>query len=113
MPCRAENYYIEGHPTYYGIAEKLPILSVFYQNLFEITDYTRNGIFFAPVFLVMGGMAAEEAASAQSEYAAAASYSITNDSRTISQNVNFYSNTPTPAESYRAVRQAGKELAGL
>ncbi len=57
--------------------------------------------------------AAEEAASAQSEYAAAASYSITNDSRTISQNVNFYSNTPTPAESYRAVRQAGKELAGL
>ncbi len=56
---------------------------------------------------------AEEAASAQSEYAAAASYSITNDSRTISQNVNFYSNTPTPAESYRAVRQAGKELAGL
>lgn len=57
--------------------------------------------------------AAEEAASAQSEYAAAASYSITNDSRNISQNVNFYSNTPTPAESYRAVRQAGKELAGL
>jgi len=48
--------------SYYGIAEKLPILSVFYKNLFEITDYTRNGIFFAPVFLVMGGMAAEEAA---------------------------------------------------
>lgn len=48
--------------SYYGIAEKLQILSVFYQNLFEITDYTRNGIFFAPVFLVMGGMAAEEAA---------------------------------------------------
>ncbi len=48
--------------SYYGIAEKLPILSEFYQNLFEITDYTRNGIFFAPVFLVMGGMAAEEAA---------------------------------------------------
>ncbi|NBI99192.1 serine racemase VanT catalytic subunit [Lachnospiraceae bacterium] len=52
--------------SYYGIAEKLPILSVFYQNLFEITDYTRNGIFFAPVFLVMGGMAAEEAARGES-----------------------------------------------
>ena len=52
--------------SYYGIAEKLPILSVFYKNLFEITDYTRNGIFFAPVFLVMGGMAAEEAARGES-----------------------------------------------
>lgn len=52
--------------SYYGIAEKLPILSVFYQNLFEITDYTRNGIFFAPVFLVMGGMAAEEATRGES-----------------------------------------------
>ena len=52
--------------SYYGIAEKLPILSVFYQNLFEITDYTRNGIFFAPVFLVMGGMAAEDAARGES-----------------------------------------------
>lgn len=52
--------------SYYGIAEKLPFLPAFYQNLFEITDYTRNGIFFAPVFLVMGGMAAEEAARGES-----------------------------------------------
>ena len=52
--------------SYYGIAEKLPFLQAFYQNLFEITDYTRNGIFFAPVFLVLGGMAAEEAARGES-----------------------------------------------
>ena len=48
--------------SYYGISEKIPFLSAFYTDLFEITDYTRNGIFFAPVFLVMGGIAAEEAA---------------------------------------------------
>ena len=57
--------------------------------------------------------AAEEAASVQGDYAAASSYSVTNNSRTLHQNVNFYSNTPTPGESYRAVKQAGKELASL
>ena len=57
--------------------------------------------------------AAEEAAGAQSDYAAASSYSVTNNSSTVNQSVSFYSNTPTPAETYRAVKQAGQELANL
>lgn len=48
--------------SYYGAASKIPLLKTIYENIFEISDYTRNGIFFAPVFLVMGGMAADEAA---------------------------------------------------
>lgn len=48
--------------SYYGIAAGIPLLKGIYGQLFEIMDYTRNGLFFAPVFFVMGGMAAEEAA---------------------------------------------------
>ena len=40
--------------SYYGIAEKLPILNALYSNLFTIFDYTRNGILFAPIFFVLG-----------------------------------------------------------
>lgn len=45
--------------SYYGIAEKIPILQSFYQQLFLVSDYTRNGFFFAPVFFVLGGMLRE------------------------------------------------------
>ena len=45
--------------SYYGIAEKIPLLSGLYGCFFEVSDYTRNGIFFAPVFLVLGGMIAD------------------------------------------------------
>ncbi len=48
--------------SYYGMTAKVPMLNIIYENMFEIFDYTRNGVFFAPVFLVMGGMAADEAA---------------------------------------------------
>lgn len=41
--------------SYYGISEKIPWMKFFYENLFYLFDYTRNGIFFAPVFFVMGG----------------------------------------------------------
>ncbi len=47
--------------SYYGMIDEVPLVKGFYDNLFEISDYTRNGIFFAPVFLVMGGMAADKA----------------------------------------------------
>lgn len=33
--------------SYYGIAEKLPIIKNIYNLLFELFDYTRNGILFA------------------------------------------------------------------
>lgn len=44
--------------SYYGMAEKFYSLNYFYRLIFQVSDQTRNGIFFAPVFFVMGGMAA-------------------------------------------------------
>lgn len=32
----------------------------FYDLLFQLFDYTRNGIFFAPIFLMLGGYMAEQ-----------------------------------------------------
>ncbi|MCD2493590.1 serine racemase VanT catalytic subunit [Lacrimispora sp. NSJ-141] len=45
--------------SYYGLSAKAPILKTFYDNVFAVTDYTRNGIFYAPVFFVMGAWTAE------------------------------------------------------
>ncbi len=42
--------------SYYGISEKLPLLKNLYKCIFAVSDYTRNGIFFAPVFFVLGGI---------------------------------------------------------
>lgn len=41
--------------SYFGIAEKLPLINGFYELVFQVCDYTRNGFFFAPVFFVLGG----------------------------------------------------------
>lgn len=46
--------------SYYGIVEKVPLLHDIYAAFFEVSDYTRNGIFFAPVFFVLGGIAAQK-----------------------------------------------------
>lgn len=40
--------------SYYGIAELIPPVSAAYSALFGIFSYTRNGLFFAPIFLIMG-----------------------------------------------------------
>ncbi|MCM1568665.1 MAG: serine racemase VanT catalytic subunit [Roseburia sp.] len=45
--------------SYYGITERIPGLRGLYELLFQLFDYTRNGLFFAPVFFVMGGFLAE------------------------------------------------------
>ncbi len=45
--------------SYYGLSEKIPVLKSFYASLFLVSDYTRNGIFFAPLFFVLGGFIAE------------------------------------------------------
>lgn len=44
--------------SYYGLAIKLPLLQSFYSNIFQICDYTRNGIFFAPIFFALGAVIA-------------------------------------------------------
>ncbi len=45
--------------SYFGLARKVPALQGFYGALFEVVDYTRNGIFFAPLFLILGGWLAD------------------------------------------------------
>ena len=45
--------------SYYGIAENIPCLRGFYELFFQVADYTRNGIFFAPVFFLLGGLSVD------------------------------------------------------
>ncbi|MDF2513426.1 MAG: vanTG [Herbinix sp.] len=45
--------------SYYGVSEQLPVMKHVYEAIFQVSDYTRNGIFFAPVFFVLGGMLAD------------------------------------------------------
>lgn len=45
--------------SYYGISEKIPVFKSFYDQIFQVSGYTRNGLFFAPVFFLLGGMIAD------------------------------------------------------
>lgn len=40
--------------SYYGAAEQIPALKSAYELLFSVSSHTRNGLFYAPLFLVMG-----------------------------------------------------------
>lgn len=40
--------------SYYGIAVNIPMMKQFYDGVFILFDYTRNGIFMVPIFLMMG-----------------------------------------------------------
>lgn len=40
--------------SYYGLIEKIPLLRWIYDGIFSISSYTRNGIFFAPIFILLG-----------------------------------------------------------
>lgn len=40
--------------SYYGAIENVPSLCLLYKGIFSVSSYTRNGIFFAPVFLLLG-----------------------------------------------------------
>lgn len=40
--------------SYFGLADRIPALSAAYNGMFQLFAYTRNGIFYAPVFLVLG-----------------------------------------------------------
>lgn len=44
--------------SYYGITDKITFLRAAFQALFLFFDYTRNGLFFAPVFFLMGALLA-------------------------------------------------------
>ncbi len=48
-----------GGDSYFGLADRIPALHVFYAAVFSLTEYTRNGLFYAPVFLLLGAALAE------------------------------------------------------
>lgn len=43
--------------SYFGLTAKIPLLSHCYHAMFRVFSYTRNGLFFAPLFLVLGALA--------------------------------------------------------
>lgn len=40
--------------SYYGIVIMVPWLQKLYEGIFSISEYTRNGLFFVPIFLMLG-----------------------------------------------------------
>lgn len=48
-----------GGDSYYGLASRLPGLGVLYEVSFCFWDYTRNGLFFLPLFLLLGAVFAD------------------------------------------------------
>ena len=43
-----------GGDSYYGLTAQLPALDALYGGLFRLCSYTRNGLFLAPLFLLLG-----------------------------------------------------------
>lgn len=43
-----------GGDSFYGLVSRIPAAETFYQAIFTVSSYTRNGIFYAPVFLFLG-----------------------------------------------------------
>lgn len=46
--------------SYYGIAEQIPAAHHLYEGIFSVSSYTRNGIFYAPLFLLLGSLLRNE-----------------------------------------------------
>lgn len=46
-----------GGDSYYGLAARLPALKAMYGAIFSVSEYTRNGLFYAPLFLLLGAAA--------------------------------------------------------
>lgn len=40
--------------SYYGVIESLAGIKMFYSMIFSVWDYTRNGLFYVPIFLYLG-----------------------------------------------------------
>lgn len=43
-----------GGDSYYGLVSQLPGTASFYQFVFALSGYTRNGLFYVPLFLLLG-----------------------------------------------------------
>lgn len=46
--------------SYFGLTEKIPFLNTVYDGMFRLFSYTRNGLFLAPLFLLLGILAGRE-----------------------------------------------------
>lgn len=46
--------------SYYGLVQKIPEVQKIYDMVFSFSSYTRNGIFFTPIFLCMGAWIGKE-----------------------------------------------------
>ncbi|MEY8516855.1 acyltransferase [Lachnospiraceae bacterium 29-84] len=57
--------------SYYHLVEHIPVIGACYQGIFAISAYTRNGIFFAPVFLWIGAVIANQNIRMPASHAAA------------------------------------------
>lgn len=57
--------------SYYGLVSKVPFIKMIYQGIFQISSYTRNGIFFAPAFLWLGVVLANSKIKISREHASA------------------------------------------
>lgn len=51
-----------GGDSYWGLLTRLPAAARWYTALFAVTDYTRNGLFYAPLFLLLGAALAGQPA---------------------------------------------------
>ena len=40
--------------SYYGLIKNIYFINEFYDVIFKLTSFTRNGVFYAPIFLIMG-----------------------------------------------------------
>ena len=45
-----------GGDSYYGLVSRLPEAETFYHAVFAVFSYTRNGLFYAPLFLLLGAL---------------------------------------------------------
>lgn len=54
--------------SYFGLIRDVPIISDLYNFSFRICSYTRNGIFFAPLFLVLGTVVGRKRISDRESY---------------------------------------------
>ena len=45
--------------SYYGLIANVPVLSKLYEWFFQVCSYTRNGLFLAPLFLLLGACLGE------------------------------------------------------
>lgn len=53
--------------SYFGLIQKVPALNAVYEFGFRFFSYTRNGLFLAPMFLILGIWASKGAASGQTD----------------------------------------------